>query len=277
MAISFQEDYEFSKGRALDYKIKKYLYSEKTPFQEIEIFDTEYFGRMFTLDGVVMMSEFDEFAYHEMIAHVPLMSHPNPRRVLVIGGGDGGTIREILKYASIEEVHLCEIDKRVVELCYEFFPKISNFMKDSKVKHVYDDGIKYIENHKEYFDCIIVDSTDPIGPGEVLFKRPFYEKMYHALRENGICTTQSESFYYHREIIQELFSFIPKIYPNFGYYYTLVPTYPSGVIGFSFCSKGIDPYQFKIDTGKLPKELYYYTPEIHKAAFTLPNFMKNIF
>ena len=270
----FQENFEFEKGRAVQYHIQQYLYYEKTPFQEIEVFETQTFGRMFALDGVVMMSEFDEFAYHEMIVHVPLMLHPEPKKILVIGGGDGGTVREVLKHSSVKEIHLCEIDKRVVEICYEYFPKIAHSMKNPKVKHIYQDGIRYIEKHIDTFDCIIVDSTDPVGPGKVLFQKPFYEKIHLALKQNGICTTQSESFYFHKEIIQELFSFIPKIFSQIGYYYTLVPTYPSGVIGFSFCSKGINPYQEKIHIERLPKNLKYYSPQVHQAAFQLPNFAK---
>ncbi|GBF40389.1 polyamine aminopropyltransferase [Leptospira johnsonii] len=272
MELWLDETLELPNGRALKIRVKEFLHSRKTPFQKIDVFESQSFGRMFTLDGVVMMTEADEFAYHEMIAHVPMMSHPNPEKVLVIGGGDGGTVREILKHPSVKEVHLCEIDKGVVDVCYEYFPEIANAMKDPRVVHAYEDGAKYVQDYKEYFDVICVDSSDPVGPAEVLFKRPFYETMAASLKQGGICTTQAESFYYHGKVIKELFQFIPQVFDHCGYYFTVVPTYPSGIIGFTYCSKGPDPYKVEPDPKRVPKGLKYYSAEIHKAAFTLPPF-----
>lgn len=267
-----EEILELPNGRALKIQVTEKLDSVKSEFQTMDVYNSKSFGKMFTLDGVVMMTEFDEFAYHEMITHVPMMNHPNPEIVLVIGGGDGGTVREALKHSSVKEVHLCEIDKMVIDVSYKHFPAIANGMKDPKVKHVYADGAKYVEDNPGKFDIILVDSSDPIGPAEVLFRKPFYTSMRKALKKTGICTTQAESFYYHGKIIKGLFDFIPEVFEKYGYYFTVIPTYPSGIIGFTYLSNSISPYAHEPDFSKLPQGLKYYTPEIHKAAFALPAF-----
>lgn len=274
MNIWYTENLEVEKGRKVSYRVTKTLETIQTPFQRIDFFETQSFGRMFTLDDVTMVTEFDEHSYHEMIAHVPMMSHPHPKKVLVIGGGDGGTVREVLKYPTVEEVVLCEIDKGVVDACYKYMPEISAALKDPKVKHHYEDGAKFAREKKGYFDVILVDSSDPIGPAEVLFKEPFYRDMAEALASPGIVATQAESFWYHGDIISSLFEFIPKIYPKYGYYFTTIPTYPSGIIGFTFLSNEISPYSVTPDPARIPKGLKYYSAEIHKASFVLPEFAK---
>lgn len=274
MNIWYTEGLEIEKGRKISYRVTKTLDSIRTPFQKIDVFETQSFGRMFTLDDVTMVTEFDEHSYHEMIAHVPMMSHPNPKTVLVIGGGDGGTVREVLKHPSVEEVVLCEIDKGVVDACYDYFPEISAALKDKKVTHYYDDGAKYAREHKGKFDIILVDSSDPVGPAEVLFKEPFYRDMATALSETGIIATQAESFWYHGDVIASLFEFIPKIFSEYGYYYTTIPTYPSGIIGFTFLSNRINPYSVSPDPARIPPGLKYYSAEMHKSAFVLPEFAK---
>lgn len=274
MEIWYTEGLEIAKGRKVSYRVTKTLDSIQTPFQKIDVFETQSFGRMFTLDDVTMVTEKDEHSYHEMIAHIPMMSHPNPKKVLVIGGGDGGTVREVLKHPSVEEVVLCEIDKGVVDACYEYFPEISEALKDKRVIHHYDDGAKYARDNKGRFDVILVDSSDPVGPAEVLFKEPFYRDMASALSETGIIATQAESFWYHGDVIASLFEFIPKIFPQYGYYYTTIPTYPSGIIGFTFLSNKVNPYQVVPDLARVPKGLKYYSADIHKAAFVLPEFAK---
>ncbi|MEM7180148.1 MAG: polyamine aminopropyltransferase [Spirochaetota bacterium] len=272
MELWLDEELELVEGRALKMRVLKTLDSIQTPFQKIDVFETQAFGRVFTLDGVIMMTEKDEFAYHEMITHVPMLSHPNPESVLVIGGGDGGTVREVLKYPSVKEVHFCEIDKAVVDMSIKYFPEIANAMQDDKVIHAYEDGAKYVEDRKGKFDIIIVDSSDPIGPAEILFQKPFYQAMRAALKETGICVTQAESYYYHGDIIQSLFAFIPDVFEEYSYYWTAIPTYPSGMIGFTFLSNKIDPHQFPGISARIPGGLKYYNPEIHKASFALPNF-----
>jgi spermidine synthase len=182
-------------------------------------------------------------------------------------------VREIVKH-SVKTVTLCEIDKEVIRLSREYFPGLVSGLDDPRVHVVYEDGARFMKNHKNAFDVIIVDSTDPFGPGEVLFREEFYRDMYAALTGDGIVITQSESMYYDKKIIEHLFSFNRTIYPIVKYYYTLVPTYPSGIIGFSFCSKRHDPLKNVRPCGL--KDLRYYTEKIHKAAFVLPGFMKNI-
>jgi spermidine synthase len=210
-----------------------------------------------------------------MITHIPLCVHPKAQKVLVIGGGDGGTVREILKHDSVNEVDVCEIDEKVIEISRRHFPYLANSFNDPKVKVYCEDGNKFIKNHKDEYDIIIVDSSDPVGPAEVLFRREFYEAMYQALKNNGIVVTQAESFFYHKKIIKSLFSFIKEIYPISEYYYTLVPTYPSGIIGFTFCSRKYHPIiDFnEIEILKL-NGLKYYNKEIHKASFALPAFVQ---
>ena len=271
--IWIEEKLEIKNGRALKVRITKSLEKIKSEFQEIEVVESQSFGKILLIDEVIMLTEADEFCYHEMIAHVPLCVHPKAKKVLVIGGGDGGTVREILKHDSVNEVDVCEIDEKVIEISKRHFPYLANSFDDSKVKIYCEDGNKFIKSHKDEYDIIIVDSSDPIGPAEVLFRREFYEAMFQALKDDGIVVAQAESFFYHQKIIKSLFSFIRDIYPISEYYYTLVPTYPSGVIGFTFCSKKYHPTNNFDETEALKlTDLRYYNKDIHKAAFNLPAF-----
>jgi len=270
-----EEKLEIKNGRALKVRITKSLEKVKSEFQEIEVVESEPFGKILLIDGIIMLTDADEFCYHEMITHIPLCVHPKAQKVLVIGGGDGGTVREILKHDSVNEVDVCEIDEKVIEISRRHFPYLANSFNDPKVKVYCEDGNKFIKNHKDEYDIIIVDSSDPIGPAEVLFRREFYEAMYQALKNNGIVVTQAESFFYHKKIIKSLFSFIKEIYPISEYYYTLVPTYPSGIIGFTFCSKKYHPIQDFNETEILKlNDLKYYNKKIHKASFALPAFVQ---
>ncbi len=275
MELWLEEQLELANGRAMKMRVLETLDSFKSPFQQIDVFKTQAFGKVFTLDGIIMMTESDEFSYHEMITHVPMLSHPNPEYVLVVGGGDGGTVREVLKHSSVKEVHLCEIDKAVVDMSKKHFPSIAKAMSDKRVIHAYEDGAKYVKANKKKFDVIIIDSSDPIGPAAVLFSEGFYKAMHGALRETGFCSTQAESFFYHGDIIKSLFSFIPKIYKEYGYYWTAIPTYPSGIIGFTCLSNKLNPYNVVVDPKRVPKGLKYYSAEMHKAAFVLPEFAKS--
>jgi spermidine synthase len=260
------------RGRTITIKATKKLGSCKSALQSMAVYETECFGRALVIDNVIMVTEFDEFAYHEMIAHPALHVHPAPESVLVIGGGDGGTIREVLKH-NVKRVVLCEIDEAVIDISKKYMPEIAAGYSDPRVSVVCEDGAAYVRREKNTFDVILVDSTDPAGPGEVLFREPFYRDMAASLRENGIAVTQSESMYYDTETIRKLFEFNRKIFPVLRYYYTLIPTYPSGTIGFSFCSKKPDPIADTKDKGI--KGLKYYSQEIHRAAFTLPNFVRD--
>ena len=162
-----------SEGAKFSIHVKKHLYSAKSPFQQIDFFESEEFGKFFTLDGIMMANEKDEFIYHEMITHVPLASNPLIKKVLVIGGGDGGTVRELTKYASLEEIHMVEIDEMVVKACREYLPITSCKLDDPRVKLYFEDGLAFVKTKKDEYDLILVDSTDPIGPGEGLFSKEF--------------------------------------------------------------------------------------------------------
>lgn len=274
----FQDSIEFSPGVSLRVKIRNVIHRHQSPFQEIVIFETEHLGRMLAIDGITMLTEWDEHAYHEMIAHVPLLIHPEPSRVLIIGGGDGGTAREVLKHPEVKTVHICEIDEEVIHVCRKYLPSLAASLDDPRVQIFYEDGARFITRREEAYDIIIVDSTDPIGPGQILFQQAFYENMKKALSEEGIAVTQCESIFLHQGIIEGVFSFAREIYPQTGYYYTLVPTYPSGIIGFLFCSLKRHPFnQIHTKRASSLRGLRYYTPDIHLASFSLPYFATRYF
>lgn len=261
-------------------KIKEQLYSGKSEFQDVEVFETEALGRLLTLDGLVMTTEYDEFVYHEMISHVPAFTHKNPKRALVIGGGDGGTIRELAKHESLEEIILCEIDKDVVEVSRKYLPTISAAIQNpsDRIKVVYEDGFKFIKQYKDYFDIIIVDSTDPIGPGKILFSPEFYKLIFEALTDDGIMSNQSENPWYERDILNEIAENMKAVFPLVKYYNVAIPTYPSGYWTLGFASKGLDPEK-PCGLDRFDDQIFqmkYYTPQMHTASFALPAFQKKI-
>lgn len=272
MSEWFEEQLEIKNGRSVKIMFKQLLESYQSPFQKIDIYDTVPYGKMLVHDDVIMLTEFDESHYHEMISHTALNVHPNPQRVLIIGGGDGGTLREVLKHEEVQTAHLCEIDADVIRLCKTYFPNISSGFQDPRTEVFCLDGAEFVKKRKNYYNIIIVDSSDPIGPAEVLFKENFYRDMFNALTDDGIVITQSESFHFHRTVIKEIATFCRKIFSSYHYYYAMVPTYPSGVIGFSFCSKKYHPVSdLKPGKTKMLQGLKYYTPDIHKASFSLPH------
>jgi len=276
MSQWFEEQLDVSLGRIFKVAYSDKLESVRSPFQKIEVFQTLSFGKMLVHDDVIMVTEKDEAHYHEMIAHVALTIHPNPEKVLVIGGGDGGTMREVLRHRQVKTAHLCEIDEMVVRVCQKHFPNLASSFTDRRVGLFFEDGATFILAHPHEYDVIIVDSSDPIGPAEVLFRREFYQGMADALKPDGIAVTQSESLHYHGSIIGKLASFCREIFPIYRYYYALVPTYPSGLIGFSFCSRQYDPLvDFDERRAERLGHLRYYTPAIHRAAFTLPAFCRD--
>jgi spermidine synthase len=273
MNLWFHDSEEIGHGCRMSIKIKHVLCHYRSSFQEIAIFETERLGKMLVLDNTTMLTEFDEFAYHEMIVHVPLLVHPNPSRILVIGGGDGGTVREILKHPQVQQIHVCEIDEEVIKACRKFLPSLASSFDNPMVRVYCEDGARFVTEHPNAYDIIIVDSTDPVGPGQILFQSNFYEDMKSALAHDGIAVTQCESIYFHKDIIRGVSSIARNLYPESGYYYTLVPTYPSGVIGFCFCSLKYHPLaDLSEERAERLKDLKYYTPEVHRASFTLPRF-----
>jgi spermidine synthase len=261
------------------YKVSQVLHFSKSEFQEISIVTTEALGRMLLLDGMIMTTERDEFIYHELITHIPLLAHPAPKRVLVIGGGDGGTIREVLKHPSVEQAVLCEIDGDVIDVCKKYLPSIAGKLDDPRVEVVVRDGAAYISEHENYFDAILIDSTDPIGPGEKLFSKEFYEGVKRALTANGVMACQSESPIAVPEECIRINNLLRSVFPVVQAYTACVPTYPSAQWSWTFCSKGLQPLDaINEDVAtQLASQARYYNREVHQAVFALPNYMHAIF
>ena len=259
-------------------KVTKTLFSGKSDFQQLEIVETLEFGRMMLLDGLVMVTERDEFIYHDMITHPALFTHPNPKKVLVIGGGDGGSIREIMKHPEVELAVLCEIDGLVIEKSIEFLPSIATEIdgKNSRVKLHVDDGLAYIRDHQNEFDVILVDSTDPIGPAVGLFEEDFYRLVFSALRDDGIMIAQSESPFYHAEIQKNMYQNLRAVFPIVEMYQAFIPTYPSGFWSFAFASKKYHPLtDFDHDrAARRNFDTRYYNEDLHRGAFMLPTFAR---
>ncbi len=256
-------------------KTSKTLHVEKTEFQHIAVIDTMQFGRMLVLDGMVQTTIEDEFVYHEMITHVPLNTHPSPKNVLVIGGGDGGAIREIVKHPSVERAVLVEIDRRVVEVSREYLPEISSGLDNPKVNVIYDDGIKHVKENPNTYDVIIVDSTEPVGPAVELFSGDFYRSVDNALKEDGLFVAQTESPFFNRDLIKHCYREISGVFPLTKLYLASVPTYPSGLWSFTMGSKKYDPES--INSSSIPGyPTKYYTGELHKGAFILPRFVQDL-
>lgn len=254
------------------------LFSGKSKFQQLDIVETLEFGRMMLLDGLVMVTERDEFIYHDMIVHPALFTHPRPKKILVIGGGDGGSIREILKHPEVELAVLCEIDRLVIEKSIEFLPSMASAIDDNnpRVKLHVDDGIAYIRAHQNEFDIILVDSTDPIGPAVGLFEESFYQLVFAALKDDGIMIAQSESPFYHAEIQKIIYRNIRAAFPIVEMYQAFIPTYPSGFWSFAFASKRYHPItDFDHDRAAGRKfHSRYYNEDLHRGSFMLPTFAR---
>jgi spermidine synthase len=259
-------------------KIKEQILSRQSPFQRIDVFDSEEFGRFFTLDGLMMVTEKDEFIYHEMIAHMPMATNRNIKNVLVIGGGDGGTVRELARYRSIARIDLVDIDEMVVDVCREHLPFTSGSLSDPRVSLHFEDGLKFIRRFENAYDLIIVDSTDPFGPGEGLFTREFYGNCHKALAEGGILVNQHESPYYesYAGAMLRAHKRIKEFFPVCRVYQAHIPTYPSGHWLFGFASKKYDPIDDLDERAwnALGLDTRYYNTDLHVGAFMLPNYVK---
>lgn len=258
-------------------RIKETLYTGTSEFQNIAVVDSMQFGRMLILDGVFQTSVFDEFVYHEMIAHVPLYIHPNPRNVLIIGGGDGGTVREVVKHDSVEIAEMVEIDGMVVEACQKYLPEISIALNENnpKVRLKIGDGIQHMKEAEKKYDVIIVDCSDPIGPGEGLFTRDFYKDVSRALKDDGLFVQQTESPYYHQELIRRLTKDISSLFPITKMYLANIPLYPGGLHCFTIGSKQYYPDKVDIK-GRQKITTRYHNAEIQKSCFVLPNFIQDL-
>jgi len=259
-------------GLVLGLKLKKVIHQEKTSYQSLAIVETEVYGKALILDETVQTTLGDEYFYHEMIVHVPLHTHPFPQRILVIGGGDGGSIREVVKYPQVKEAVLVEIDERVVVNALEHLPELSSGLKDPRVKIVFADGISYVAEQEEAFDVIIVDSTDPIGPAAGLFSPEFYRNVFKALAPEGIFVSQTGSPLFAQELLKKIHKELRTIFPITRLYLTTVPTYPGGWWSFTLGSKKHDPLEVNHGQSRVPTR--FYTPAIHRGAFNLPPFIK---
>lgn len=256
-------------------KTRKSLVREKTEYQDLAIIDTVEFGRMLVLDDMVMTTERDEFVYHEMVAHPALFTHPNPRHVLVVGGGDGGVIREVLKHPKVERAVLVDIDGQVIEYSKRYLPSIAGSLDDPRVTVLVDDGFRHIHDHKNEYDVIMVDSTEPVGPAVQLFTRGFYQGIHDALKEDGIFVAQTDNPWFKAELIRNVHRDVREVFPIVRLYIANIPTYPSGLWTFTMGSKKYDPLQ--VDEASIPElDTKYYTPRLHKAAFVLPKFVEDL-
>ncbi len=266
---------KFSENWGLSFRIKRGLYSALSDYQRIDVLETEEFGKLLLLDAAIMLTERDEFAYHEMLVHVPLLTHPSPRKVLVIGGGDGGTLREITRHPEVEEVIQVEIDQEVIRVSKEFFPQLATGFKDPRVKIEVADGIKYMAQCPPgSFDVILVDSTDPKGPAEGLFTPQFYANCHRALKEDGILTVQSGSPYFQQDLLARVHRAFRDLFPIAHIYLSGVISY-GGLWAFSLGSKKYQPTQGPCRD--FPQNgLKYYTPQIHKGAFILPKYLEEL-
>lgn len=259
-------------------KVKKQLHSAKSAYQQIDVLDTYEFGRVLTLDGVVMLTQKDEFVYHEMITHVPMAVNPSIRKVLVIGAGDGGTITRLLQYETIEHIDVVEIDESVVNVCRLYFPYLANNFNHHKVSLHIEDGLKYVRRAENQYDLIIVDSTDPFGPGEGLFTKEFYGNCYNALKEDGILVNQMESPYYEEDAkaMKRAFGRIKSRFPIAYAYQAHIPTYPSGHWLFGFASKTKQPLCDVAAWNALQIPCKYYTTALHHGCFALPRYVETL-
>ncbi|MCX7927252.1 MAG: polyamine aminopropyltransferase [Candidatus Omnitrophica bacterium] len=262
------------------FRVTERIFSGRSQYQNIEVFKSPGFGRMLALDGIIQLSEKDEFIYHEMITHPPLLSHPNPQRMLVIGGGDGGVLREALKH-PLKEIYFVDIDKEVVGIAKRHLNFIAqNSFSNKRVKVFIEDGRKFIKEYKNFFDIIVVDSTDPVGPGKVLFEAPFYKLVYEALTENGIAMFQLGPFLDFDLIIKPTAKKLQKLFKYVKPVRLAMPSYSCGCeYCFMMASKKINPTSLKElvikqrlcqRLGKKAKGLKYYTPAIHLASMVMP-------
>lgn len=266
---------EQTRNMRLSLRIKESLYSGQSKFQKIDVLDTFDFGRLLVLDGLVMTTEKDEFVYHEAINHIPILTHDNPENVLIIGGGDGGSLREAVKHHRVKKVTMVEIDGEVVKIAKKFFPSLHGGWDHPKSELRIEDGFEFLRNNDTPFNVIIIDSTDPIGPGEILFQEKFYDLVMQNLSEDGIMVQQTESFWVHPHIINKISKTLMTKFATVKFFSAPIPTYPSGYWNFSYCSnlKNYNPIEhFKKEEMEALGRLKFLNADILQASFALPNF-----
>lgn len=259
----------------LQLKVRRTLHSEQTPYQRLDVVETERFGTMLLLDGMVQTTERDEWIYHEMITHVGLFTHPEPKHVAIVGGGDGGAVREVLKHPTVDSVTLVEIDERVIEAARKYLPSISSGLDDPRARIVVGDGIEHMRQVEGRYDVVLVDSTEPVGAAVGLFSRSFYEILYNATTDDGVVVAQTESPFYNADLIRSSHAALRAVFPVVRLYLAFIPTYPSGMWSFTLASKKHDPLQVATERFT-PLETRYFTPDVFRSSFALPRFVEDL-
>ena len=264
----------------LSIKVEKQLFSGHSDEQQIDVLETKEFGRILVVDGDIMFTQKDEFIYHELLTHVPMAVNPDIKEVLVIGGGDGGVVRELIKYDSIEIIDVVEIDPLLVEVCNEYIPEMACSLKDPRVHMYHEDGVRFIRSLDDEYDLIIIDSPNPYGAGEGLFTREFYGLCFKALHEDGIMINQHESPFYMDEayMVQRMHKRIVQSFPIVKVYQGFIPSYPSGHWLFGFASKKYHPINDIQDVkwNMLSLDTKYYATRLHKGIFALPVYVERL-
>lgn len=271
MSIWFTEELHpyYRKG----IRVKRVLADERTKYQHLQLVETEFFGNAMILDGIIQLTERDNMGYHEMIVHVPMLAVGSPKRVLIVGGGDGGSLQQVLRYESVEEAVVCELDQRVVDLSREYFSaSFGDPWADPRSRLIVRDAFGYLEENPGQFDVVISDTTDPIGMAERLFSDEFYKLMVRALTPGGAAATQCEQPFFDTELIKTVYQSAKRLTKNPAYYYANIPTYPGGGIGFMYVSD--TPWENGLKTPYPPGENKYINPGVHRAAFALPEFFR---
>jgi spermidine synthase len=270
----------YGEATAFSVRYSRKMLDTNSDFQRIEIFDTDALGRVLILNGCFMVTEKDSFIYHEMLVHPAMGSLSEQRKVLIIGGGDGGAVTEVVKYPAVESVTLCEIDPLVVDSCREYFPEISQGLSDPRAQVVCQDGAAFVKNFTDEFDLVLVDSTDPVGPGVSLFETTFYESIKKSLKRGGAAVFQTESPLFMGDVFSKSVRDLRLVFGSDAAtpYLATIPSYPGGLWSFTFCSESVDPV--RKEPWELPRELTralrYYDPHVHSAAFALPVFVRKM-
>ncbi|MFH1374823.1 MAG: polyamine aminopropyltransferase [bacterium] len=262
----------------LTVKVERIIESTESEFQRIDVLETKDFGKMLALYGSLMVCDNDNNSYNEMLAHVPLFVHPAPAKVLIIGGGDCGTLTEVMRHPEVQACTMCEIDRQVVQTARKHFPYLTAGLDDPRATVVYQDGQDFIRNTDQRFDVILLDLSDPVGPAADLFQKAFHQKVRDRLNDDGIMVAQSESPFYNHETVRTIFTNLRQIFPVVKMYTCYMPIYPSGIWSFAFCSKKYDPLRdFDEERyARLKLTTRYYNAETHRGSFLLPQFIKKL-
>ena len=269
-----------------EFLLKKMLFEHREGLQHLAIFESEFFGRVLSLDGIIQTTEADEFMYHEMMVHVPILSCREVKKVLIIGGGDGGILREVVKHQQVETITMVEIDKAVVDMCCEYLPRHSDgAFEDPRLELVIGDGAEFVKQTEGSFDVIISDSTDPVGPGEVLFDQDFYTHASRILAADGMMVTQNGVPFYQPQEVTNTYQRMQRCFASNGFYTVAVPTYVGGVMTLAWARKlSLAAHQESLLLERIANNLQhsglgktkYYSPEVHRASFALPEYIKNL-